>query len=304
MVMFMPDRTYAIFLLAAFAVACSTDDDTVGFDTDTTEARLTAKTGTVIAEYDRFGNGTTVHAQFMSAQGVSRDQALEALEIWTPDRELAIDACSLRPPLASVDADVALQLLDLGPLTVGFGDQLAQLQSRRLPDLFQNISGVVYGNEEGFDVDSVDIPFAEGADYSFAAPGGDGAGAFDASVQAPMVPQIQAIGGEILAENAQRQAELDSGEDLTIGWSRSDATEHGLYLDVVGSPSLDMARLRCRVEDDGSFTVPGAIIDQLRAESSDITIVLRRVNRAPVQIDGLDESEIIFSAKDEASLQF
>ncbi len=284
--------------LVALLAGCSTSDDIGEPEFESVDTPLLASSGTVIAEYDRYGNGTTVHAQFVNARGVSIEQALEALEVWTPDRELAIDACSLRSAAAPVGNHVELQLLDVGPLSVDFYEERAKLDGRRLPDLLQGISGVVYGNEEGFDIDSVYIPYHQGLPYQFTAPGME-AGGFDAQVVAPSIPMMRTIADQYV--DGERTVAYRAGEDLPIIWEEIES-DGELYLDIASTEDLDGTKLRCQLEDDGAFTVPGAILEQLRDNSATLEVTLRRVNRKPVSIDGLDDSEVIFAAKEDATL--
>lgn len=180
----------ALVALALLATACSTDDESV----TQVEMRESAapleeqRAGSLLVEYNpALSNGVSVHAQFLEVQGVSLEAAFDALDAWSPDRALGEDACSIRVPPESDSENVRLRMLDVGPIAVSALNHGIELEGRRVPDL-RSFSGVVYGNEEGFDFDEAFLPYEPAARYQISAPGGDEAEGFGVSLQAPAVP--------------------------------------------------------------------------------------------------------------------
>lgn len=293
--LFTRSATPLILALALFAAACNSEESLPQLDVEqgAEPVQQQRRVGALLAEYDPGRvEGTSVYAQFLDVRGVSVDTALEALEIWSPDRALDLDACSVRAPLSErTEAnEVQLHLLDVGPITVDGADGVegagrATFHGRRLPDLLAGFSGVVYGSDESLDAEPTYLPYIPHGYYRVAAQGRDETGGFTVGITAPTVPQIEAVGV------------VD--DDVRMRWAsdnRTDASE--LYLDVTGGHGVDRPRLRCRLEDDGEFVLPTAIVEQVVDGDAAIEFVLRRVHVHEVVIDGLDESSFVFAATD------
>jgi hypothetical protein len=283
---------------AVLAAACSTDDELRELDLEEgTPSPVEQRAGSVLVEYNpATSNGVSVHAQFMDVRGVSVEAAFDALDVWTPDGALDSDACSVRvPPSAGEESEtVRLRMLDVGPIAVSALDHSIRLEGRRVPDL-RTFSGVVYGNEEGFDFDQAFLPFEPDARYAIAAPGGPEAGGFHVTLQAPPVPEIETVSGHYAVD----MAPIDlAGDDLELHWN---ATEPGaaLYLDVGSSAfRANEPRLRCRIDDDGEFVVPYSVLDRLSADGP-LTVTLRRADVLNTGIDSIDDTTFVFAATDE-----
>lgn len=285
---------------AALLAACSTDEDSLA-ELELEEAAppsIEGRAGSVLVEYSTAtSNGVSVHAQFLDVRGVSLEAALDALDVWTPDAELDLDTCSVRvpPPTGEEAENVRLHMMDVGPITVSSFDQSIRLEGRRVPDL-RSFSGVVYGNEEGFDFEEAVLPYQPDASYQIVAPGGAQAGGFHVTLQAPSVPEIEAVAGRYAVDDA--PIDLGGG-DLELHW-RVAAPSAALFLDVgTGSPSD--ARLRCRLEDDGEFVLPTSILEQL--DSPALRVTLRRIDSVSMGIAGIDDTSFLFATTDEVSVR-
>lgn len=285
--------------VSALLAACSTDDEFAQFELEEAQPpAVERRAGSVLVEYNpSTSNGVSVHAQFLDVRGVSLEAAFDALDVWTPDPELDIDSCSIRvpPPSNEEVEDVRLHMLDVGPIAVSALDHSIRLEGRRVPDL-RTFSGVVYGNEGGFDFDEAFLPYEAEAPYSIFASGGADAGGFDVTLRAPSVPEIEAVAGRYAVDDA--PIELRGG-DLELQWSVGEPYA-ALYLDVAGP---GVPRVRCRLEDDGDFVVPGSIISQVSAADSLLHITLRRVNRSSFGIVGVDDSSFVFATADDVNVR-
>lgn len=258
------------YLLVAMGLgACAVDDaEEVEFAQES--RTLESRVGTFLAEYSQGSDGTEIHAQFIVTRGISADQALEALDVWRPYTDLAIDVCALSNAQSpSGEERVSLELLDVGPITVETHDSLAVLEARRLPDIWDGVSGVVYGTERGFDSEVITVPYQLATTYTVSAPGAEISG-FSVELEAPEVPEI---------------IEHDFGS-----WSWVPAMEPAdqMYVEVEGVDG--QGRMVCRVEDDGEFVIPIQLKESAR-------VTLRRINVADLRMDGLDKSVAIFSSK-------
>lgn len=282
-------------LIALTFAACSTDDESaVGLEVRE-EPITRGRAGSLLVEYNpQQSNGVSVNAQFLDVQGVSLEAAFDALDAWAPDRALDEDACSLRVPPATESEQVRLHMLDVGPISVAALQHSIELAGRRVPDL-QSISGVVYGNEEGFDFDEAFLPYEPLARYQISAPGGDEAGGFGISLQAPVVPRVESIAGRYMVDDA--PIEL-GGEDFSLQWRAEPMARTTLYLDLTAG-SL---RLQCRLEDDGEFVVPASVLEQFPDDRT-LQVTLRRVDALELPVDGVEQSSFVFAATDEASIR-
>jgi len=293
-----PRRHITILAVAILAAGCSTEDEQV-VDLELREAEPAParhRAGSLLVEFNPAqSNGISVHAQFMEVQGVTPDAAFDALDAWTPDRELDVDSCSIRMPAAADGAAaIRLRMLDVGPIEVSALDHSIRLEGRRVPDL-PTFSGVVYGNEEGFDFDEAFLPYEAQARYHLTAAGGPQAGGFGVSLLAPAVPEIETISGMYVVDDAPMLLE---GGELALEWLADEGSGTALYLDVVASSTK---RLRCRVEDDGSFIVPSQIVDQLAGDRP-MQVQLRRVDALLLDIHGVEDGSFVFASTAEATV--
>lgn len=293
--------------LLFFAAACSVDERAPKIDVDRAPASGETRAGTLLAEYPsgraQPADSVRIHAQFLDIHGIEYGRALEALEVWSPDFELDLDACELHSASLHEQAapeDIRLELLDLGPITVDTPEETILLQARRLPDLLSLFSGVIYGTEQGFGDQPARVDFQPGESYVFSAPGNGPNGGFQLSLEAPRPIYLEYIGDEPVADAA--SLAWDFGDDLNITWRPSAQSAEDVFLRISAGFGPDRPRLNCRLEDDGTFHLPAALIQQIAADSSEIQVSLRRINARKTPVDGLERAEFIFSTVDQITL--
>ncbi len=278
--------TYVVLLVGL--AACSTDDIEPEARVEN-ESALTETVGSVWAEYQPGAPSASIHAQFVRVQGISAEHALAALDVWRPDTELALDACSLREaPEFSASGDVDIKLLSAGPIAVSSDFGRVEILGRRLPDV-DRVSGVVYGNEEGFDVASLQVPYEPGGIYRLMAAGGD-VGKFDVSLVAPAVPTI--LTGSV--SELEKHSQLGDAE-FELTWETQADPGSELFMVV---EAADGATMNCHLEDDGEFTVPGVLLEPFRTSGRGAELTLRRVSIIDAEVDGLERTRIVFGARD------
>lgn len=302
-------RSAAALTAILLFAGCSTEESLPQLDVDSAAAPDETRAGTLLAEYSHprgaGSGGVSVHAQFLDVHGLNYDTALEALEVWSPDWQLDVDACSLRSDMnvgQQHPSDIRLELLDVGPITVRGPGEAIRLEARRLPDLLSAFSGVIYGTEQGFGTQPLRIGYEPGAWYSFGAPGRSLAGGFYVSMRAPRPIRVATVGGQPADEG--RQVGADFTQDLTVEWQPAfgDASDDTVFLYISSGFGPDRPRLTCRVDDDGSFTVPNTVVEQLSNDSAELELTLRRITSEQVDVDGLETSEFIFSTVDQITL--
>ncbi|MFO8073419.1 MAG: hypothetical protein R6V85_16265, partial [Polyangia bacterium] len=100
--------------------------------------------------------------------------------------ELELDACM--PPVPAIEfqprrpepGQTAIELIDVGNLSVLIGDRPAALPTRTFPDLLKVVDGVIYSAEE-----SGRIGYEPGQTYSIQASGTDAVAPFEVVLDAP-----------------------------------------------------------------------------------------------------------------------
>jgi hypothetical protein len=191
-----------------------------------------------------------------------------------------------------VPAEVAL--LDAGRVELRGAVDRSPMRVAHYPELVPFVAGVVYGTDE-----NRPLTLSLGQPVQVVGEGGEEVGPFSASVMTPRsLPQLS-------VETLRR------GSDLDVRWTTEESTEP-LFLEakwaVRGQKEIMSggARVvRCRVRDDGEFTMPREALDGLPAPTliSSATLTAARLSRAPVQAPGAGHGELIVELRDVVPLQ-
>ncbi|MCU1283227.1 MAG: hypothetical protein JWM53_6773 [bacterium] len=208
-----------------------------------------------------------------------------------------LDSCKVFDGTAELDSALAadtvaptaeVSLLDAGHLEMRGPIDRAAFSARHYPELVPFVSGVVYGGEE-----TSPIALGLGQPYQVAGEGGNEVGPFSATVTAPRsFPTLQV---EV----------LHRGSDLDVRWSsEGQPTGEPLVLEARWSSRAGMRTVRCRVRDDGAFSIPHDSFADLPATSalSSATVTATRLARAPFFAPGAGRGELTLSLKDVAAL--
>lgn len=298
--------------LLLVAAGCSTEKPLPRPDGESADDQTQRRVGSLLAEFEHQPGEArpevSLHAQFLDARGVRVEKAFQALEAWSSDPQLDSDACSMHDPQTppaqqAVDSDLELDLLSVGPITVEGPARRMQLEERRLPDVTDAFSGVVYGmGRTSAPAEGREITYRPTGTYTFRAPGDRSTGGFEVQLRAPRRVQIEAVSGR--SGDGARDVRLRRGRDLRIRWNGApSATDSDLFFDIVAGYGPDRPRLKCRLEDDGRFTLPGEVLTQLGGDVSSLRLTLRRVRSKDVDIPKLDRAEFYLSATDRVRLQ-
>ena len=279
------------------STACSVEEPLPPRDSSSDQAVTSSRTGTLLAEFEMAANGALqVHAQFLNATNVPADRALDALEVWTRDDALDRDTCSLESGLAfdgrsRSDRNMRLRLLNVGPITVQGPTDHLELQARRLPDLSSSFSGVIYGTDERRRERQASGPmlnYEPGTRYSFRAPGKGEMGGFHVELEAPSPIRLLSPTADVNA--------VDSG--MTLRWTGASSRGGDVFVDLDSGYGSERVQLRCRLEDDGRFTIPADLLEQVTEGRPHLDVAVRRVTSEPVDIDGLEASTFTLSTVD------
>jgi hypothetical protein len=321
-------RFVALSALAPLAVACSAPvvvpgsggDALVRDATDgASSAGLVVVERTVTAEETAHGRAV---ARFIKMRtGSIDDQTLRMLGATLDLPPLGTCApatpTSAEPPsldaatFGEEDRPRAVELLDVGAMTVEAAGVHTALEARSLPDIVDLITGVLYSTQ----ITAKDPEgLAANGSYVIRSTGSSGGAdaehnvpAFVLSATAPGAPESLRIDGQ--DARSSEGVVLTAGAPVSIAWSVGDASDPDdvVYVEVV-SPGLTSvetgsapaADVRCLFADRGSATVPASTfvlgergeprIPRLLAteptEMTGGTMVVHRVHRETFQVAG------------------
>ncbi len=186
-------------------------------------------------------------------------------------------------------AEVAL--LDAGRIDVRGPADRAALQPAHYPELLPFVSGVVYGGD-----DTHPIALGLGQSYQVSGEGGEEVGPFAATVTAPRSFPTLVLEA------------LRRGSDFDVRWAKEAETEptEALLLEVKWSSRQGGSRaVRCRVRDDGEFSVARESFELLPAGNALTggTVTATRLQRGTLAAPGVGRGEFSVELRDVAPLQ-
>lgn len=208
-----------------------------------------------------------------------------------------LDGCRVFDGTAELDSALAadnvaptaeVALLDAGNLELRGPIDRAAITPRHYPELVPFVSGVVYGGDE-----LRPVALALGQPYQVAGEGGNEVGPFAATVTAPR--SFPSLTVDL----------LHRGSDLDVRWTAEPAAGEPLVLEARWSSHGGTHAVRCRVRDDGSFSIPHDAFADLPATAalSSATVTATRLARAPFFAPGAGRGELTLALKDVAALQ-
>jgi hypothetical protein len=216
--------------------------------------------------------------------------------------DVPLDQCVVRDGTRDLDEALApegadgarallreVQLLDAGRVEVRGPADATVLLPAYYPEVVPFVSGLVYAAHETRPVSLMGgqvYHISGGSDAGEAEVGG-----FQATVQAPRAFP----GVEVTA--------LRRGGDLDLAWSPEPAQEP-LLVEVKWVTRGGSRAARCRVRDDGQFTVPSEVMDALAAGGapSSATVTATRLSRVPLNAPGVGRGELTLELRDGAPL--
>jgi hypothetical protein len=209
---------------------------------------------------------------------------------------MALDSCRVADGTADLDealgdvpfagAPTEVALLDAGRIEVRGPVDRAALLPHHYPELVPFVSGVVYGGNE-----LQPVALGLGQPYQVTGEGGEEVGPFVASATAP-----RAFPGLTL-EPYRR------GSDLELRWGDPGEAMEPLLIEVRWSWRSGSRSVRCRVRDDGAYTVPHEVLASLPAQAVSATVTATRQQRGPLGAPGAGRGELTLSLRDQAPLQ-
>lgn len=225
--------------------------------------------------------GVQVGARFVRFVGVA-DEALPDL-VGMPAVP-RMGACVSRGVTAAEALDPLrseVRLLDVGPIEVHVGARSVQLQPRRFPDLWNVVSGTLYGAE-------ADLPAGE---WRFAAGGASaaGVGGFEVAGQAPEIPMGVHVGATALPLGALQTLPIRAAGAIQVRWEAARGDDR-IAIRFEGDGSLV-----CGASDVGAFELDAASSERAREVlRAGGTVSIHRVRAVPFSARGLDAATLVF----------
>jgi len=251
--------------------------------------------------YARASGSSTADPRFDAQARFIRYRAFDAASVPTilgfADFDgVPLDGCKVSDGTAELDSALSadsvtptaeVALLDAGNLDLRGPIDRASITPRHYPELVPFVSGVVYGGDE-----MSPIALGLGQPYSISGEGGNEVGPFSATVIAPR--SFPALNVDM----------LHRGSDLEVRWSTESApTTEPLVLEARWTSRAGTKTVRCRVRDDGAFSIPHDAFVDLPATTATATVTAMRLSRAPFFAPGAGRGELTLALKDVAALQ-
>ena len=241
----------------------------------------------------------TTTAQFVAYQDMDRDRVARLLALpLDPDRQLPnqgmCQTYDLSIELAAetipgVDDSGYVELLEAGDLTVETDGTAVTLYPRHFPGLLPFISGVTYGEARASLVE-------RGQEVRASSSGGESVGPFEASITSSDLPRLIRVDGN----QPTNLIALNSGRPLALEWETGASPANAVtYIELRYSRGKRDLALRCRIQDNGTFTIPAQDMAEVRGRTR---LEVTRLLRAPFSALGLAQGELRVTVKDAAEL--
>jgi hypothetical protein len=208
------------------------------------------------------------------------------------DESIPLDTCRLVDSAEALDhalaAGAEVALLDAGKLTIKGPVDFTTLLPKHYPELTPYVAGVVYGTD-----DALPLALEPGAVYEVLGEGGEEIGPFQSQGQAPRAfPSVEV-------------PSYRRGTDLDLRWSEAGEVSEPMVLVVAWSSRAGAREVRCRVRDDGSFTVPRELLAALPPahQLALAEVAAIRSRRSPIAAPGVARGTLAIALEDAAPLQ-
>ena len=218
--------------------------------------------------------------------------------------DLSLDSCTAPTPVLESrmetqepQAERAIELLDVGDLSVGFGKERKTVPTRTFPDLLKVAVGVIYSADEAHGV-----TFRPGERYDVRATGSDDADLFRVDLDAP------ADLGTISVDGTNPEEEIPlilRGRPVRLTWEGDgygDEVIASLRWTAMGTPW----EVTCRMRDDGVFNIPrsvtAALPDPLTV--TDEEIYIQRYRQVAFRSAGLSNGSFQFIVSTNFPIKF
>jgi len=290
----------AAAVLLLFAAACSGEQ---GIDAEGSEAGE-ARLGLVSVGYQHDWMESqdtallTATAQFVRYSAGDHDQVARLLALpLDPRTDLPQrDRCQLYDLSIQLGAESQeteepgyIELLEAGDLKVETEGSSVTLYPSHFPGLLPFISGVTYGEARAAQVGRAHQVRASSG-------GGESVGPFSAQLPSPALPRLISIAGNLPGTSLT----VEKTRGVEVQWEASASSPDAVtYIAIRHTRGKRDLALRCRVQDDGTFTLPAAMIADI---SGRVEIEMARLRQTPFSALGLERGELRVTVRDTATI--
>lgn len=248
----------------------------------------------VALTFTRIGQGEVI--RFEGQGHFARYSAAEAERVPTllglPDNDaIPLDTCrvidsalELDRALEAAASPIDVKLLDAGRIVARGPVDATALVPKHYPELTPYVAGVVYGNG-----DSLPLALQPGAIYEVSGEGGEEIGPFSAQAQAPRAfPGLEV-------------PVFRRGGDLDIKWTEAGEVSDPAILTISWSGRGGAREVRCRVRDDGSFTLGRELLSSMPSPNQMTglpEVAMVRSRRAQILAPGVSPGELVVALRE------
>lgn len=298
-------RITPVFLSFFIVSACASSPVATNDSTESQRQTLSGSFGHLTVhlskESDRAGQvGVGISGQFVRHTEIDRPGALSALGIeQIKNRSSSDKHCELisesKPSSPISDVDFSLQLLDAGRLSLDVQGQTHTVLAKRFPDIFNLISGVIYG-EEKHTISESEFPAGKELRITLRANGGQDVGSFELDLHP--LPQFGKlfIGSHDSVESA---PVISRRADLKVRWEKSPRQEGDLViLELRAAPGKSESLLRCQYKGTTVAVIPSRLLQSLSSSETRSRLTAKRFHRQTFNATGIDSGEVLLIVKE------
>jgi hypothetical protein len=253
--------------------------------------------------FEQFG----INGVFARYDEEKEDLVEHLLGTHVPELDLPPDTCSSPSPVLITARrafgkhesaiETAIELVDVGDLSVTYVDEQMAIPTRTFPDLLKVIDGVIYAVDE-----TQGVRFLPGETYTLHATGTDEVAPFEVVLDAPGDLGDVKIDG---VQPDEGMPQIRRGQDLMITWEGAGWGDEVIATLTWSGMGLPWS-MNCRMRDDGLFVVPGQLIEGLHdpLAASDEEMTLARVRQVSFRSDGLSSGAFSFVVSNSFPVRF
>lgn len=279
-------RTHAQALFGAALGLAAAGCSTAVVD-DSAEATAEHSQGVVIVESVTAADGSKqahVSAKFMRLVGGADQEVAERLvgsRLDLPALGECRDLGEKYPADTSLSMQGAIELLDVGDVTMSSTSAAMPLAARAFPDIADFVSGVFYTSRDA------SAELAAPARYRVQGSGSSAVAGFAFDLDSPAPLDEVRLQDEPLGVGTH----VEAGSPLTLRWLSGEAQDV-IYVDF--SAARSSTALRCAFSDSGEGVVPAGALSEAFATPAVVSIAVHRVRLMGLDVPALDSAEARF----------
>ncbi len=237
-------------------------------------------------------NPLALRAVFVVHSGVEREEVLDLLDLPPVLQRIGTERCELRRERAELPPGGWVDLLDAGAIDFESGARRYALEGQEFPGVLPEVSGLTYAGSarrtsSGFG----------GLFVRFEGAGSGEVGPFAAEAGVPAPIRLHAVGGR---GSQSGSMEVEDQGDLELRWDRGGSLHEPLVIELGRSSYGARDTLRCVVQDDGLFVLPGSERERIPEHPAPFTdkLTVRRIAGSEFYASGVDEAWAFYVSED------